>query len=135
MPAIYTHQAPVSQGSILDVTPVNPGNSVTTSEFNNTDALQTFADLLVTVTASTTPTTSPYIVVRIIYSVDGSLYETISEALIIDEIPVANGTVRRFIKNLFILPFRFKLVFTNTSNVSCNVSVDLFTRGMLFNAI
>lgn len=132
MPSEYLHGTPAAGVTLIDDVAVGPGAGVESSVLDNNTNRDTFVDLEVTVTSGSTPTSSPYAIVRLMYSWDNVTYESNELAAELDQIPIALGTKIRYVKDVFILPYYIKVYVFNSSDVGCNVTVKARTRSMVF---
>lgn len=135
MPGRYKHSTPTFIGTILNSAVIPPFNNVETDVIDNSNQAFTYLDILSVVSSSGTPSGSPFLLVKLSYSADGISYETYDEAIVIDELPIASGTIRRFVKNVFVLPYRLRFNIENVSPASCNVTLHAYGRYMMFENI
>lgn len=137
MASIYTHTSAENKGSLAIDIPVPTGTVAYSSSFDNSlDANKfVFADFRITCSAITRPTLSPFLNIYLIYSLDGVNYDSYEASSVIDVVPIKDYPLVKLVKNIFILPYEFKLVMMNISNQDCTVSVDLYTRNMEFKLV
>jgi hypothetical protein len=137
MASIYTHTSAENKGAIVVNVTIPPGTVAYSTSFDNSLEINKFvyADFKITCSASTAPTLSPFLNLYLIYSLDGVNYDSYEVSPVIDVVPIKDNIVVKLVKNVFILPYTFKLVMLNTSNQECIVSADLYTRHMEFKLV
>ena len=137
MGSIYTHTSAENKGAIAVNVAISPGTVAYSTVFDNSLDINKFiyADFKITCSATTAPTLSPFLNLYLIYSLDGVNYDSYEVSPVIDVVPIKGSTIVKLVKNVFILPYAFKLVMSNISNQECTVSADLYTRHMEFKLV
>jgi hypothetical protein len=139
MGSIYTHTSAENKGHIIVNATATPSTALYSTPFDNSSDLNKFmyADFKITyVPTSGAPTLSPFLNLYLIYSLDGGVsYDSYEVSPVIDVVPIRDNIAIKLVKNIFILPYPFKLVVLNISNQECIVSAELYTRHMEFKLV
>ncbi|MEM3063592.1 MAG: hypothetical protein QW303_08650 [Nitrososphaerota archaeon] len=134
MTTTYAHFIASDRGNIISSENIVSNSTFLSTEVDNSIFKDTHCEFVCDVIASVTPTLSPFMTFSIIYDL-GTGYETPDAVPVLFSIPIDSVAKRIVIKNIFILPYKFKLAAINTSNQACTVTVRVFTRRMALESV
>lgn len=132
MPSTYGHSTPTDRGLLFSSTAVLANNFALSSVLDNTGTKDTLLDLEVAISVAISPGVNPYVELRLLYSRDGVAFETSEASDRVDIIPLATGTITRFIRGVHIDPYFLRLYAFNASAVDINITARALTRRMQF---
>jgi len=136
MASLYKHSSVTDLGVIMNNVAVSSGGGTATSTtIDNTTNREVYADLIVSVSAGSTPTSSPFLEIRLLYSEDNVSFETGAVGEKLDLIPITAGTTLNFVRGIHVDPYYIRALAVNLSNVSVNVTIKAKLRSMQFVAV